>query len=117
MLLLVRNIPQHQFVTKYTHISYDHMYSLSPDKWVWSRLKVKGVPSPSLAAHSCAVLDSRLYLFGGLTPEGSASHQLYCLHTGKVQLHVHDIIHLYTCTVYESWCNGTLAWLIRLGKQ
>ena len=60
-----------------------NFFSLCPDKWVWSRLKVKGGVSPSLAAHGCAVLGARLYLFGGLTPNGSASDQLYCLHTGK----------------------------------
>ena len=50
---------------------------------MWSRLKVRGGVSPSLAAHGCAILGVRLYLFGGLTPNGSASDQLYCLHTGN----------------------------------
>ena len=50
---------------------------------MWSRLKVRGGVSPSLAAHGCAVLGVRLYLFGGLTPNGSASDQLYCLHIGN----------------------------------
>ena len=55
---------------------------LSPEKWVWSHPKVKGAPSPSLAAHGCAVLDKRIYLFGGLTPSGAASDKLYTLDTG-----------------------------------
>ena len=84
-----------------------NFFSLCPDKWVWSRLKVKGSVSPSLAAHGCAVLGARLYLFGGLTPNGSASDQLYCLHTGKcvvmtaipkygvIQTFAHDCMTLY----------------------
>ena len=52
------------------------------DKWVWSHPKVKGVAVPPLAAHGCAVIRTKLYMFGGLTPTGSASDQLYALDTG-----------------------------------
>ena len=55
----------------------------SPDKLVWSHPKVKGAVSPCLAAHGCAVIGSKLYLFGGLTPTGTASDELYSLDTGN----------------------------------
>ena len=43
---------------------------------------VDGTPPPPLAAHSCAVVERRVYLFGGLTI-GGASDALYCLDTGE----------------------------------
>ena len=50
---------------------------------MWSNPKLRGVTSPSLAAHSCAVIGSKLYMFGGLTPAGAASDELYSLDTGN----------------------------------
>ena len=50
---------------------------------MWSNPKVRGIASPSLAAHGCAIIGSKLYMFGGLTPAGAASDELYSLETGN----------------------------------
>lgn len=52
------------------------------DTWSWLEPVVDGTPPPPLAAHSCAVVGRRVYLFGGLTI-GGASDALYCLDTGE----------------------------------
>ena len=91
-------------VCMYTcHVHILSVYATSLDKWVWCRLKVKGATSPSLAAHACAVIGAKLYLFGGLTPAGNASDELYCLDTGThhVNMHVHVHVQLVCmCILY-----------------
>ena len=46
---------------------------------------MSGAPPPPLAAHGCAVVGRKLYIFGGLTV-GGASDGLYCLDTGEFTL-------------------------------
>ncbi len=53
------------------------------DKWTWSCPKVKGDLSPHLAAHGCAVIGRKVFVFGGMSPTTGASDCLYCLNTGE----------------------------------
>ena len=55
------------------------------DTWSWSQPVVSGTSPPPLAAHGCAVVGRRVFLFGGLTI-GGASDVLYCLDTGETLL-------------------------------
>ncbi len=51
-----------------------------PVAWKWSEC-VSVTALPALAAHGCAVIGRKVYMFGGLGPDG-ASDTLYCLDTG-----------------------------------
>ena len=53
------------------------------DSWKWENPKAVGdIPSPR-AAHGCAVFDSRICIFGGISLEGSLN-DLHLLNTGCV---------------------------------
>ena len=47
----------------------------------WCQPHVSGMTLPPLAAHGCTVINTSVYIFGGLSTNG-ASNTLYCLDTG-----------------------------------
>lgn len=54
------------------------------DTLKWSRPEVGGAVPPPLAAHGCAVIAPRIYMFGGLSSANPGSQDtLYCLNTGE----------------------------------
>ena len=60
--------------------------SLSPsEKMHWCEQKPSGSAPPPLAAHGCAIIGTRLYIFGGLTTS-CACDTLHCLDTGAALL-------------------------------
>ena len=66
-----------------------HLAPFFPDTWSWSKPVMSGAPPPPLAAHGCAVVGTKLYVFGGLTI-GGASDALYCLGTGELTVILHQ---------------------------
>lgn len=65
------------------------LFSLRLVKMHWSKQQPEGPAPPLLAAHGCAIIGTRLYIFGGLTTNG-ACDSLYCLDTGTNGMCVHD---------------------------
>ena len=55
------------------------------ENWQWTEVETKGRRPPPLAAHGCAFIRRKLYVFGGLSPEG-ACDELYCLDTGEARI-------------------------------